>query len=695
MKPLPSEFEHQFILQAMGEAIIATDLERRILWINGAFTRLFGYDGDDVVGRTPEFVYACHEDFEKQGLLRYNPSSAPVQPPYEMRYVRKNGQIFWGEAWGATVFDTEGRRIGFMVAVRDISLRKQLINDLHMEKEQWFVTLRSIGDAVITTDEEGRVVYMNPVAESLTGWKVSDAREKSVSTVFAIVNEYTRRPTECPVTRCLREGAVVGLANHTLLLSRSGEAYSIEDSAAPILDDNGQVRGAIIVFHDVTEKRKLEQKITYQANYDALTGLPNRHLFQDRLTQAIARARREDNLAGLLYVDVDDFKNINDRMGHPFGDRVLIELGRRLKSIVRETDTIARIGGDEFAIILSDLPDNNEVLELGRRILIESAIPFYIDSTRADLTVSIGVAIIPTDGSDATDLVRNVDIALYQVKRAGRNNIRFFSREMNRSVQNSLKIESDLREALEKKAFFLVYQPIVHLERSRTVGVEALLRWRHRGKVRLPESFVSLAEEVGLIVPLGQWVLKESLRQAVDWMNQGVFPGRLTVNVGVRQIHAEGFADFLLAEVAESGFPPDKLEMEITERTLMFRDRHTLSTLRRIRDMGVRVSIDDFGIGYSSLNYLRHFPVDTLKIDRSFLKEMMGNPHDQAIVQAILAMARSLSIDVVAEGVECIEQAVFLGENGCRHAQGFFYGAPVPADEVLRYFSDPEEDRML
>ena len=670
MKPLPSEFEHQFILQAMGEAIVATDPDRRILWTNEAFTRLFGHDGEDVIGQTPELLYAFREDFEKQGQLRYNASSSSVHPPYEMRYVRKNGDVFWGEAWGASVSDHEGRRIGFMVAIRDISVRKQLLHDLHLEKERWFVTLRSIGDAVITTDREGRVSYMNPVAEKLTGWDLSDARENPVATVFSIINEYTRTHAPCPVTRCLREGAIVGLANHTLLLSRSGEEYSIEDSAAPILDDDGQVQGAIIVFHDVSEKRKLEQKITYQANYDALTGLPNRHLFQDRLTRTVEHARRDGHIAGLLYVDVDDFKNINDRLGHPFGDRILIELGKRLKGIVRETDTVARIGGDEFAIILSGLPDKSEALDLGRRILIEAAIPFYVDSIRADLTVSIGVALIPADGTDATDLVRNADIALYQVKRTGRNSLRSFSREMNKSVQNSLRIESGLREALEKKAFYLVYQPIVHLERSVTVGMEALIRWRHRGKTRLPEVFIPLAEEVGLIVPLGQWVLQEALRQGADWVRQGIFPGRLTVNVAVRQIHAEGFADFLASELAESGFPPDRLEMEITERTLMFRDRQTLATLNRIREMGVRVSIDDFGIGYSSLNYLRHFPVDTLKIDRSFLKDLMVNPHDQAIVRAILAMASSLSIDVVAEGVESIEQAVFLRENGCRHVQG-------------------------
>lgn len=691
MNPLPQEFEHQFLLQSMGEAIIAVDLSRTILWTNGAFTQLFGYSPEEAVGRKPDFVYADRRDYEEQGRLRYNLEAPSVQTPYEMRYVKKHGQFFWGEAWGAAVHNRKGERIGFMVAVRDISRRKQLIHDLHLEKEQWFVTLKSIGDAVVTTDEHGRVTYVNPVAEHLTGWKVEEAVGRSVSEVFRIVNEYSRAPVESPVDRALREGTIVGLANHTLLLSRSGEEFSIEDSAAPIRDNDAQIRGCIIVFRDVTEKRKLEQRIAYQANFDSLTDLPNRHLFQDRLSRAIGHAHREGSLVALLYLDVDYFKNINDRMGHPFGDRVLVELGKRLKSIVRETDTIARIGGDEFAVILCDLHDRSEALVLGRRLMIEAAMPFRIDGSRADLTVSIGVALYPEDGTDATTLIRNADIALYQVKREGRNNIVFFSREMNRFVQSTLKIESELREALDKNRFYLVYQPIVHLGSSLAVGVEALLRWRHRGKVRLPDEFVPIAEEMGLILPLGQWILREAIREAGVWIRQGINLGRLTVNVSVKQIHSEGFADFLESTLRENGLPSAILEIEITERTLMFRDHHTLATLNRIREMGVKVSIDDFGIGYSSLNYIRNFPVNTLKIDRSFLSEMLDNHYDRAIVRAILAMAQSLSIDVVAEGVERMEQAHFLKENGCLMAQGFFYSEPVSPEEILRYFRRAED----
>ncbi len=426
MEPFESAFEHQFILQAMGDAVLAVDLDRHILWVNPAFMSLFQYSSEETIGKKTSFLYANLEDYEEQGRIRYNRDSLPNNHPYEVQYRRKDGTTFWGEARGAVVSNDQGERIGFTVSIRDITRRRQLIRDLHHEKERWFVTLKSIGDAVMTTDERGLVTYLNPLAEELTGWRSDEAQGNPVSGVFRIVNEYTRAPVENPVERVLEQGMVVGLANHTLLLCKDGREISIEDSAAPVRDSEGNVQGCVIVFRDVTEKRKLEQRIQYQANYDALTGLPNRHLFQDRLGQAIVRAQRSGRLFALLYLDVDHFKNINDRLGHPFGDYVLVELGRRFRNIIRETDTIARIGGDEFAIILEELSDRHEALVLGRRLMNEAGAPIRINHAKSGLTVSIGIALYPGDGTDATDLVRNADIALYQVKKSGRNNIQFF-----------------------------------------------------------------------------------------------------------------------------------------------------------------------------------------------------------------------------------------------------------------------------
>ncbi len=687
MDSFESAFEHQFILQAIGDAIFAVDLDRHILWTNPAFTGLFQYSAEEAIGKTTAFLYDDPDDYEEQGRLRYSRDCLPDTHPYEILYRKKDGSTFWGEARGAIVTNEQDERIGFTVSIRDITRRRQLMRDLHHEKEQWFVTLKSIGDAVMTTDDRGRVTYLNPLAEELTGWGSGEAQGNPISSIFRIVNEYSRAPVENPVERVLELGVIVGLANHTLLLSRDGREISIEDSAAPVRDNEGSLQGCVIVFRDVTEKRKLEQRIQYQANYDALTGLPNRHLFQDRLTQAIAQVQRSGRSFALLYLDVDHFKNINDRLGHPFGDHVLVELSRRFRSIVRETDTIARIGGDEFAIILEDLSDRNEALVLGRRLMNEAGVPIRIDHTKSDLTVSIGVALYPGDGTDATSLVRNTDIALYQVKKSGRNNIRFFSQEMNRTVQKHLKIASELRDGIDREQFFLHYQPIVDLERSRAIGVEALVRWKHRRTIRYPDEFIPVAEEMGLIVPLGNWILKAALRQMREWREQSFHLMRMTVNVAVKQIQSNGFADFLEFLLRENRLDPALLEIEITERTLLFQDHHVLTTLSRIGALGVRISIDDFGTGYSSLNYIRNFPVNTLKIDRSFLQNLFSNRYDQAIVRTILTMAQALSLGVVAEGVERGDQERFLRDNGCVLVQGFYYGRPVLHDKIQSIFN--------
>jgi diguanylate cyclase (GGDEF)-like protein/PAS domain S-box-containing protein len=691
------EAQLQAVFNAMQDAVVYTDRERRVRFANPAVEDVFGYRSSDLVGQSAAVFYMRPEDFDRQGQLRYHPDARDLSEPYEMEYRRKDGRPFTGEARGAVVRDPAGRVQGFMVTVRDISQRKEMMDRLFLEKEKWFVTLGSIGDAVIVTDVGARVEYLNSVAEELTGWGHTEAIGRPVQDVFDIVNELTRTPAENPVAKSLRLGTIVGLANHTVLRKRSGEEYSIEDSAAPIRNRDGQVIGCVIVFRDVTQKRRLERQIAYQANHDALTGLPNRHLFQDRLSQTIARSHRSGRPFALLYLDIDHFKNVNDRLGHPFGDRVLVELGQRLKGVVRESDTVARLGGDEFAVILGDLKEQTEALILGRRLMQEASLPFRFDDARVDLTISVGVALYPEDGVDATLLVRNADIALFHVKGDGRNNVQFFSEEMNRIVQGRLEIENGLRDALDREEFFLLYQPIVDLDQGKAVGVEALLRWRHGEEVRLPERFIPVAEDRGLIVPIGRWILEKAVRQTRLWLDRGFSPSRVTVNLAAKQIHSADFVEFLETLLRDNRVESSLLELEVTEGTLLFQDNHTLETLSKIRELGVRISIDDFGTGYSSLNYLRHFPVNTLKIDRSFLNEIPDNHYDQAIVRAILALARSLSLDVVAEGIEREEQARFLRDNGCFLAQGYLYSHPVPPDEIPPFFGriDPRSGPVI
>lgn len=673
------------LFDAMQDAVVYTGLDRRIRFVNPAIEKIFGYSPSELIGQSAEVFYARKEDFEKQGEIRYRRDAADDPEPYEIEYRRKDGHPFTGEARGATVRDPMGHVQGFMVTIRDITQRKEMMDGLFLEKEKWFVTLGSIGDAVIVTDLDTRVEYLNSIAESLTGWTLHEASGKIVGEVFDIINEITREPAENPVEKSLRLGIIVGLANHTILRSRSGEEYAIEDSASPIRSRAGQVIGCVIVFRDVTQKRTLLHQVTHQANYDALTDLPNRYLFQDRMKQMIVQANRLKHIVTLFYLDIDHFKKINDSAGHPLGDLVLKEVGRRIRSVVRESDTVARLGGDEFAVIASggDMSHPDHAGSLARKILDVIALPFLIDHQELHFTASIGIAFFPDDGEDPTTLVRNADIALYQAKEMGRNNFQFFSSFMNMTIQERAALENHLHAALEKKEFQLLYQPVVDLDRGRVVAVEALLRWHHptRGVVS-PASFIPLAEESGLILPLGDWVLETACRQAREWLDMGLPPIRIAVNVSTRQLTPGDFPGVVERCLRTTGISPETLELELTESVLLQKTDNVRLVLSRLYEMGVRLSIDDFGTGYSSLSYLTRLHVDTLKIDGSFVQGLETHPGNAEVINAIIALGRALSLDIIAEGVETLEQARILKQHPSLLAQGYLYSHPVPPGEI-------------
>lgn len=673
------------VFDAMQDAVVYTGLDRRIRFANPAIEKIFGYSPSELIGQSAEVFYARKEDFEKQGQIRYHRDAPDDPEPYEMTYRRKDGHPFTGEARGAAVRDPMGHVQGFMVTVRDITQRKEMMDRLFLEKEKWFVTLESIGDAVVVTDLDARVEYLNSIAETLTGWSLHEASGKSVGEVFDIINEITREPAESPVEKSLRLGTIVGLANHTILRSRSGEEYAIEDSASPIRNSTGEVIGCVIVFRDVTEKRTLLHQVTHQANYDALTDLPNRYLFQDRMNQMIVQSNRLKHVVTLFYLDIDHFKKINDSAGHPFGDMVLKEVGRRIRSVVRESDTVARLGGDEFAVIADggDMSHPDHAASLARKILDVIALPFLIDHQELHFTASIGIAFFPDDGEDATTLVRNADIALYQAKEKGRNNFQFFSPFMNMTIQERTALENHLYRALEKKQFQLLYQPIIDLDRGTVVAVEALLRWHHptRGVVS-PASFIPMAEESGLILPLGDWVLETASRQAREWLDMGLPPIRIAINVSTRQLTHGDFPGVVDRCLRTTGLSPETLELELTESVLLQKTENVRLGLSRLYEMGVRLSIDDFGTGYSSLSYLTRLHVNTLKIDGSFVQGIETHPGNTPVINAIVALGRAMSLDIIAEGVETLEQARLLKKYPRLLVQGYFYSHPVPPEEI-------------
>jgi diguanylate cyclase (GGDEF)-like protein/PAS domain S-box-containing protein len=550
------------------------------------------------------------------------------------------------------------------------------------EKERAEVTLNSIGDAVLSTDVGGRVTYLNVVAERMTGWSRKEAAGHSFGEVFRIVDATTREAIENPMALAIREDRAVDLTPNCLLIRRDGVEAAIEDSVAPIHDRRGQVTGAVMVFRDVSIARELSLRISYLAQHDGLTDLPNRLLLNDRLTQAMAMAHRHRRRLAVLFLDGDRFKNINDSLGHVIGDRLLQSVAQRLLDCVRRSDTVSRQGGDEFVVLLSEVTQSEDAAVSAEKILLAMSAPHRIGQRDVHLTMSIGIATHPEDGTDAETLVRNADFAMYHAKNSGRNNYQFFKPEMNVRAVERQSLESGLRDAMERKEFVLHYQPKMNLDTGAIIGVEALIRWHHpqRGLVP-PGQFIPIAEECGFIVPIGQWVLREACHRARAWQDSGLRPMRIAVNVSAVELRAGEFVAGVNDILTETGLDPRYLELELTETFLMQDSKATVAVLKALKGMGVQLALDDFGTGYSSLSYLRRFPIDTLKIDQSFVRDLTTDADDASIVTAVISMGKSLHMGVVAEGVETGEQLAFLRDQGCPEGQGYYFSRPVLAEE--------------
>ncbi len=560
--------------------------------------------------------------------------------------------------------------------------RRQAEQEIWEEKERAQVTLHSIGDAVITTDPEGKIVFLNPVAEQLTGWTNAEAQGLFLTVVFNIIDETTGISADNPVEKCIAAGCVVGLSNHTVLLNRDGCRYAIEDSAAPIKNRQGELIGAVLVFHDVSEKRNLLQQMIHQAHHDPLTERPNRILFNDRLNIALANARRSKENLAVMFLDLDRFKLVNDMLGHAMGDRLLKEVASRLSTCMRETDTIARLGGDEFTLLLPHITRQEDIDVIANKILQVFQKPWVIDGYEFHITASIGIALYPDDGEDTATLMKHADTAMYRAKEKGRNNFQFFTKSMNEKIIERMTLENSLHYALEREEFTLYYQPQVNIDSGRTIGMEALIRWNHpqRGLV-LPTEFIPLTEETGLIIPIGEWVLHTACNQNKIWQQQGYPPIRVKVNLSAYQFRQSNLVETVTKVLQETHLDPYWLELEITESVAVQDIDFTIRVLYELRAMGIRVAIDDFGTGYSSLNYLKRFPINTLKIDRSFVRDIVNNQADAAIVSSMIVLAQNLGLNVIAEGVETLDQLNFLRERNCLEMQGYYFSKPVPATQ--------------
>jgi diguanylate cyclase (GGDEF)-like protein/PAS domain S-box-containing protein len=562
--------------------------------------------------------------------------------------------------------------------VRAQRLARDMTRALRASEAGHRAVVESSAEGILTINPQGIVLSFNHAAERMFGFDADEVIGRNVS---MLMPERFRARHDGLVANFQRGGSrnIVGLRREVTGLRRDGEEFPMS-LAISIVDDDGPVQRLVGVIGDITESRRQQQFIRHLAEHDALTQLPNRTLLQDRLTVAIAQARRDRTMIGVMMIDLDHFKRINDSLGHEIGDQVLLQTAARLKACVRDCDSVARMGGDEFVILVSHASDGDVINRIAGDVVAAVAAPLLIGRHELHVSASVGVSCYPSDGIDVATLVKNADTAMYHAKSAGRGRYELFSAEMMRRAHQKLELESAMRKALAGGQFVMHYEPQVCLRTGALLGAEALIRWKHpeRGMIS-PMDFIPVAEETGQIIAIGQWTLRTACAEARKMQVRLGHPLAISVNLSPRQFVQPDLAEVVESACRDGGLDPQFLVLEITEGTLLKRSEQIIMTLERLRTLGVRVAVDDFGTGYSSLAYITRFPVDLLKIDRSFVRDIIDDPADAAIVNAIIAMAHSLGIAVVAEGVETNDQLAFLRERSCDAAQGWYFGKGMPA----------------
>lgn len=667
-----SERELRAILDNMQDTYFRTDIGGRIVRASESATQLLGYAPAEVFRKKLATFY--DEAKGRKRLLAALKATGGALSNYEVPMRHRNGSIVWVSTNAQYVRGAGDRIIGIEGTARDITGRMQA--EAQMRKLS--SAIEQTADLVLITNRDGVIEYVNPAFVQVTGFRADEA----VGCTPRLIKSGNQGTA---FYRKMWETILAGTVYRDVIINRrkDGSLYYEEKTITPLKDGDGHITNFVSTGKDVTERMQAQERLEYMAQHDTLTALPNRALLLDRLNQSVARARWHRRRVAVLFIDVDRFKTINDTLGHEAGDRLLQQLGERFGACVREGDTVARFGGDEFVILLGDLASDQDVVAVAQKILEALHAPFDIEGQSLYVTASIGISLFPSDGEDSSALLKNSDIAMYRAKELGRNTYQFYSADMSARAFERLSLETSLRHALERGEFRLHYQPQVDTVTGRIVAIEALLRWQHPdlGLV-LPNEFVALLEETGLILPVGDWVLEQACTQLRRWQLAGWPTLRMAINLSPRQFQHGGVVQAFRACIARLNVVPGTLELEITEGMLVQQAGTTLESLDALRTAGVRLAIDDFGTGYSSLSYLRRFHIDTLKIDRGFVHDIPGDPDDSAITAAIAALASSLKLEMVAEGVENAAQRDYLRTLGCTVMQGFLFSRPVSADEV-------------
>jgi diguanylate cyclase (GGDEF)-like protein/PAS domain S-box-containing protein len=668
---------------------IVQERDLRVVSTNRRFDELFGYEEGALVGEPISVLFPDHESYAR-GIA----ASAPIlasgrEFSDEHFYRRRDGSLFMCQVSGRAV-DPDRPQGDSIWVYADVTERRQAEEKLRLSA----TVLEHIADGVMVIDVHGRIVATNPAYTQITGYTESEAVGKQSGLTRASLASSAGHEPEF-YDSLWRDLADTGFWRGEIWSTRkNGEVYLEWLTVSAVRDDDDTVTHYVCVFSDITKLKESQEKLDHLAHHDPLTGLPNRLLFHDRLQHAMVRSARVGTQLAVIFIDLDRFKNVNDTLGHHVGDELLKQVAQVLSGCLRDGDTLARLGGDEFIVLLEDVDG-----ERGARLVAEKLMrlfeqPVLVSSYELFVTGSVGISLFPQDACDMNVLIRNADVAMYQAKARGRNGYAFYAPSMDGEGLERLRLEALLRRAIEKNEIWLAYQPQVEIDSGRLIGVEALVRWNspELGQVA-PGRFIPMAEDTGFINQLGAWVLEQACRQVTCWDLAGLYVPKIAVNLSARQFDRGGLAATVERVLRETGLPPHRLQLEVTESVIM----NTGDAMQYINDLhaiGVELAIDDFGTGYSSLAYLKRLPVQTLKIDRSFIKDISTDSNDEAIAIAIIQLGKSMNLAVIAEGVETVEQAAFLLRHGCRRAQGYLYARPLPPEQLLELWGQNNHARL-
>lgn len=674
-----SEQRFRALAHYAPDIIYTLDHTGMFTYINPAWRRTLGHEAAEVLGRY--FVdFVEPEELERfRKLFKRIRDGRQTLTDLDGRLVDKDGGLRHFVLSGSPNLDEKGRVMGIVGLCKDITERNLTLRLLRDSEKRHRTVLESAPDPMMVCNREGEVTYINPAFTRVFGWSLDDF--SATGCVFV-------PPERGPETLELLSQAALGdniSGVETKRVAKDGRTVEVSLSGAAFVDADGRVMGAVLTLQDITERKRTQKELRYLAYHDMLTGLPNRKSFYqsiDRATLEVCRLpqehrRPQGNLWALLFLDLDRFKTINDSLGHDVGDEILQTVAVRIKNCLRKSDQIFRLGGDEFTVILNELGKDIDAARVAEKILESVARPIFRQDQELYLTASIGISVCPNDGEEVETIVRNADMAMYAAKEDG-NSYYFYTEEMNAKAQARMRLETSLRKAVHNNELVLYYQPMVD-SHHRIQGMEALLRWLHPEIGLVPPShFIGVAEETGAIVPIGRWVLEAACRRARQWQEQGYPELYVAVNLSPRQFRQPDLVEEVLSVLRRTDLLPRHLKLEVTESSVMDDPEDAIAKMQRLHEHGIRFSIDDFGTGYSSLSHLKRFPVDTLKIDRSFVRESTENQGDQEIIRTILAMAAGLKMQAVAEGVETRAQRDFLCGEGCLLMQGYYFGPPVP-----------------